>query len=52
MTDAEKALEMSFSIDEILDAITPEGRAVRVDITTEDADGATTGTVTLPIEPA
>lgn len=39
MVAARKRLEMSFSIDEVLDAIAPEGRGKRLDITTTNGDG-------------
>lgn len=41
--------EMSLDLD-ILDAVTPEGRAVRLDITATDLDGTTTDTTTVPDE--
>jgi hypothetical protein len=43
--------EISLSIDELLDAVTPEGRGLRVDFTAEDQDGAKKETVILPVDP-
>jgi hypothetical protein len=52
----EKEAEMSLDL-KILDAITPEGRAVRLDITAKDVDGEKTDSVTVvagssPVGPA
>jgi hypothetical protein len=42
--------EISLSIDELLDAVTPEGRGLRVDFTAEDLDGTKKESVLLPAE--
>jgi hypothetical protein len=43
--------EISLSIDELLDAVTPEGRGLRVDFTAEDQDGVKKQSVVLPVDP-
>ncbi len=43
--------EISLSIDEMLDAVTPEGRGVRVEFTAEDLDGVKKESVVIPKEP-
>lgn len=51
MAAARKPAELSFSIDEVLDAISAEGRAVRIDITTTNGDGPKKTTIVTPKKP-
>jgi hypothetical protein len=44
----EKEAEMSLDL-KILDAVTPEGRGVRLSVTATDIDGTATDTTTVPV---
>lgn len=43
--------EISLSLD-ILDAVTPEGRGIRIDLTAEDLDGTKKESIVIPAEPS
>lgn len=44
----EAKAELSFSIDEVLDAISSEGRAIRIDTTATNGDGPKKSSITVP----